>query len=139
MTNPSPTLARIQAEHPKWCFECAWPWKTSCEREGHIPAHLPGPLLIAAITAQDRQLAERDEDIARLKVQLGVSQDNAVYLVKENARLREQLAEVVHLLTRYRNETPLGHQPHMIAHVVDAALARQEQRRNNSINPNRNL
>ena len=26
------------------------------------------------------------------------------------------------LLTRYRNETPLGHQPHMIAHEVDTTL-----------------
>jgi len=26
------------------------------------------------------------------------------------------------LLIRYRTETPLGHQPHMIAHEVDAAL-----------------
>ncbi len=33
----------------------------------------------------------------------------------ENERLRA-------LLTRYRNETPLGHQPHMVAHEVDAAL-----------------
>lgn len=29
------------------------------------------------------------------------------------------------LLRRYRTETPLGHQPHMIAHEVDAALAPQ--------------
>ena len=29
---------------------------------------------------------------------------------------------LVALLARYRNETPLGHQPHMIAHEVDAAL-----------------
>lgn len=35
----------------------------------------------------------------------------------ENARLRA-------LLLRYRNETPLGHQPHMIAHEADAALER---------------
>jgi hypothetical protein len=32
-------------------------------------------------------------------------------------------AELVRLLRRYRTETPLGHQPHMIAHEVDAALA----------------
>ena len=37
-------------------------------------------------------------------------------LERENARMRA-------LLTRYRNETPLGNQPHMIAHQVDAALA----------------
>ena len=26
------------------------------------------------------------------------------------------------MLIRYRNEVPLGHQPHMIAHEVDAAM-----------------
>lgn len=35
-----------------------------------------------------------------------------------------EIAELVALLTRYRNETPLGHQPHMIAHLVDEALAK---------------
>jgi len=41
-------------------------------------------------------------------------------LERENTRMRE-------LLTRYRNETPLGNQPHMIAHQVDAALANEER------------
>lgn len=41
--------------------------------------------------------------------------DEAERLRAENERLR-------YLLRRYRNETPLGHQPHMIAHVVDKAL-----------------
>jgi hypothetical protein len=36
---------------------------------------------------------------------------------REQQRLRE-------LLARYRDETPLGHQPHMIAHLVDEALGR---------------
>lgn len=30
------------------------------------------------------------------------------------------------LLRRYRTETPLGHQPHMIAHEVDAVLGDQQ-------------
>lgn len=34
--------------------------------------------------------------------------------------------ELIALLKRYRNETPLGHQPHMIAGQVDEALARFE-------------
>ena len=29
------------------------------------------------------------------------------------------------MLLRYRTETPLGHQPHMIAHEVDAILNRK--------------
>lgn len=34
------------------------------------------------------------------------------------------LREAEGLLRRYRKETPLGHQPHMIAHVVDDVLKR---------------
>lgn len=37
-------------------------------------------------------------------------------------RLRTENAELRRLLARYRDETPLGHQPHMIAHQVDEAL-----------------
>lgn len=37
------------------------------------------------------------------------------------------IKELVELLARYRNETPLGHQPHMIAHVVDEALAKAKE------------
>jgi hypothetical protein len=32
--------------------------------------------------------------------------------------------ELLRLVQRYRRETPLGHQPHMIAHQADAAIAR---------------
>lgn len=39
-------------------------------------------------------------------------------------RLRTENAELRRLLTRYRDETPLGHQPHMIAHLADGALGR---------------
>lgn len=39
----------------------------------------------------------------------------------EKAEARVRALEV--LLMRYRNETPLGHQPHMIANEVDEALA----------------
>ena len=45
--------------------------------------------------------------------------------------LRDQLAvaqaerdELLALVIRYRKETPLGHQPHMIAHLADAAIAK---------------
>ncbi len=56
----------------------------------------------------------------------------AAWLKHNDARIREleaQLAahekvyaEMRALLVRYRTETPLGHQPHMIAHVVDELL-----------------
>ena len=37
-------------------------------------------------------------------------------------QLEAENAQLKSLLHRYRTETPLGHQPHMIAHLADAAL-----------------
>lgn len=36
--------------------------------------------------------------------------------------------EMLALLKRYRNETPLGHQPHMIAQEADMLIAKVEAR-----------
>lgn len=46
------------------------------------------------------------------------------YSVETVAALTAQRDELLALLIRYRNETPLGHQPHMVAHEVDAAIAK---------------
>ena len=35
----------------------------------------------------------------------------------------ENKAKIVSVIKRYRDETPLGHQPHMLAHLADEALA----------------
>jgi len=43
----------------------------------------------------------------------------------ENERLKAEIEALKSLLARYRDETPLGHQPHMIAHLVDEALGRE--------------
>lgn len=43
-------------------------------------------------------------------------------LERERDTARETLHKVTTLLRRYRTETPIGHQPHMIAHEVDAVL-----------------
>ena len=45
----------------------------------------------------------------------------------ELRRLHEVNQELLSLVKRYRSETPLGHQPHMIAHEADAAIAKGEQ------------
>ena len=37
------------------------------------------------------------------------------------------LDEMAEALARYRNETPLGHQPHMIAHKVDELLQKYRE------------
>lgn len=43
---------------------------------------------------------------------------------QKNAMLIAAAPDLLALLIRYRNETPLGHQPHMIAHEADAAIAK---------------
>jgi hypothetical protein len=43
---------------------------------------------------------------------------------KETAHLIAAAPEMFELLVRYRNETPLAHQPHMIAHLADAIIAK---------------
>ena len=45
-------------------------------------------------------------------------------LQKQCATYRAEIERLRALLARYRDETPLGHQPHMIAAEVDAALGR---------------
>jgi hypothetical protein len=45
-------------------------------------------------------------------------------LATANKAQHDALKEAARLLRRYRAETPLGHQPHMIAHEADAAIAR---------------
>ncbi len=39
-------------------------------------------------------------------------------------KLRETSKQMRELLVRYRNETPAGHSPHMIRHLVDEVLER---------------
>jgi len=36
----------------------------------------------------------------------------------------DELEKLRALLARYRDETPIAHQPHMLAHLVDKALCR---------------
>ena len=48
---------------------------------------------------------------------------HAVGIILQNIRtLKSERDALRVLLARYRNEVPVGHQPHMIAHEVDAAL-----------------
>ena len=46
-------------------------------------------------------------------------------LAAEQAKVRE----LVELVKRYRNETPLGHQPYMIADKADDAIAKYGEQR----------
>lgn len=42
-------------------------------------------------------------------------------------KIAEQRDQLLALVKRYRNETPIGHQPHMICHLVDEAIAEAER------------
>jgi len=48
--------------------------------------------------------------------------------IAEIHRLRGERDEAVALMRTYRDKTPLGHQPHMIAAKADAFLAKLEER-----------
>ena len=74
-------------------------------------AEREGELITALLDERDRLMAERDEHMASVRA----VNDEADALKAE----RDTLAA---LLLRYRREVPLGHQPHMIAEDVDAAL-----------------
>lgn len=58
-----------------------------------------------------------------------VPSDFARRLERERDEAREALRECYHLLARYREGVPLGHQPHMIAHEADEALDRARTHR----------
>jgi len=88
-------------------------------RHIELRANAQDPLAIALRAEVERLREERDcaanncERESRLKIQ--------AQSAKESAERR--IAELEALLKRYRTETPLGHQPHMIAHKVDEILA----------------
>ena len=49
--------------------------------------------------------------------------DKALVNWAANARLIAAAPDLLRLLIRYRNETPLGNQPHMIAEEADKVIA----------------
>lgn len=72
------------------------------------------------MTIDTNKARERSARLAQL------GNEHALDELTEAAALLLQLADahdrMLPLLVRYRNETPLGHQPHMIAHEADAAI-----------------
>lgn len=71
----------------------------------------------------DAELADIEVDEGELKR----STASCLLMLKWAMRIRKaetERDEALEALRRYRNEVPLGHQPHMLAHEVDALLAR---------------
>lgn len=64
-----------------------------------------------------------------------ISANTRFKMAEEKLRERDEAIEkkdaalmaLLPVAIRYRNETPLGHQPHMIAHVADAAIQQAQE------------
>ena len=54
----------------------------------------------------------------------GMPIDATAEAANELRRLHEVNVELLSLVKRYRTETPLGHQPHMISLAADEAIAK---------------
>lgn len=61
-----------------------------------------------------------------LKANLEDAEDDLSRARAEIKRLKEYNRELVACLRRYRDETPIGHSPHMICHVADKLIAGTE-------------
>ena len=80
-------------------------WKA----EQQVAEVMAGLAAVAIRGEADARVAEAQTDAAEL------------------ARLRGDNAELCRLLARYRDETPLGHQPHMVAHQADERLRHNDE------------
>lgn len=124
----SPTLAKLQAEHPQR-------WDYQFERLAYITA------LESAITDQDRQIADLEAENARLREQLAQAIKDAESGFAEGTYARmKQLQEterlyqeaqgyaVLWLWERVNGKTRMAAPPD-VHEAHNAALAREEQRR----------
>lgn len=68
-----------------------------------------------------------DESIDIARCQLGNLLEDIRSLTQLNNELVEALREALAIMSRYRQETPLGHQPHMIAHQADASIVKASE------------
>jgi len=79
----------------------------------------------ADLLEQRLRVAEERADDAQLSC---IAAEEERELLRKRAEAAElALANALRLLKRYRTETPLGHQPHMIAHEADAAIAQEQK------------
>jgi chromosome segregation ATPase len=89
-------------------------------------AELTADLRTMAETATSAMAGYKAAEAEAVKLRLDWNGLNAVFvqMKDETNKLRAERDEAVEVVRRYRTETPLGHQPHMIAHVADEILAK---------------
>ena len=62
--------------------------------------------------------------IEQLEAERVLDEQRVADLMAQVADIAAERDELLALVIRYRKETPLGHQPHMIAHLADEAIAK---------------
>ena len=70
----------------------------------------------------ERELAEAQAEIVRLKGEAELWEGGFDRACDHLAEIRDRRDKAIAFLHVYRNDTPLGNQPHMIAHDVDQFL-----------------
>ena len=83
--------------------------------------------LLQEIEQLEAELRTRDNAEATHRITLREVQAETMRLQTKYDQLKADRDELLALVIRYRRETPLGHQPHMIAHLADAAIAKGEK------------
>ncbi len=100
----------------------------SCERPGCIRAQRDE--LVAKVEALRAEVEAWRElsDHVRVGACKAIWPDRYVdERIRDVAAALKRAERLAEALRRYRNEVPLGHQPHMLAHEVDDLLRDQEE------------
>lgn len=80
----------------------------------------PNGRLVMVLADEAERLSARVTELEQRNVALG---EAVAYAEQRAVTLEAKMAKAGGLLRDYRHKTPLGHQPHMIAHQVDDFLA----------------
>lgn len=103
----------------------AWCSKQACSAELSARPASYGACPTCGSDSNERdELIKAEREIERLTGALKKANDQAEHFERAWYLRGDDLEQALALLKRYRDETPLGHQPHMIAHEVDEVLGR---------------
>lgn len=122
-------LQQVKAAQDKRIAELEAEWRRECDDADKIMEKIGltieqartdgGSLKVAFIC---NHIQETLDALAATRALQIDTVNKMVRLERENAELRMAAAGARQVLLRYRNETPIGRQPHMIAHVADKAI-----------------
>ena len=101
-------------------------WQAYCETpeicpDGRMQADDAEIARLRWMNARLVEIAQREADRSHESARRAVTAEARV------RELEEALSTQLALLHRYRTETPLGHQPHMIANLADEAIAKLDE------------